>query len=205
MAGVPNRVYYRIEALADEAQKKDGQVIVKASNGVIYQSAKKQQAGSFTFTPDANETYTAEITGPPASAIKAPFAKLGIKSDGVVLHAPASVGREGEPMEVILRNQGSARRLVLQVTCRGQIVDQQYLDLQPGSLSVKLQPAPGTAGVLRVTALEAGTASLRARRGALTLFAADQAPGRFVSTSPGPRSLCAGQQRRNESEDFRRK
>ena len=63
--------------------------------------------------------------------------------------------RQDEPVVAELRNQGAARRLLLQTTCRGQIVDQQYVNLPPGTKEVKLQPAPGKRpACCSVTALE---------------------------------------------------
>ena len=161
VAGLPNRVYYRVRPPRGEAVDAEGQVIVLAGKEVVYDSERRRGLGSFTFIPDPKETYSVRITGSQGvSKIRNPFQKLGIQTQGLILHASESVGREGEPLALVLRSQGEARHLLLQTTCRGQIVDQRYLDLAPGSHKLELQPAPGAAGILRVTALDASAGRL---------------------------------------------
>ncbi|HWY87009.1 MAG TPA: zf-HC2 domain-containing protein, partial [Gemmataceae bacterium] len=161
VAGLPNRVYYRVRSPQGEPVDTDGHVILLAGKKVVYDSERLRGLGSFTFTPDPKETYSVRITGSQGTTeLQKPFEKLGIQTRGLILHAPQSVVREGEPLTLVLRLQGAGGRLLLQTTCRGQIVDQQYLDLQPGSHAVKLQPAPGAAGVLRVTVLDASAGRL---------------------------------------------
>lgn len=155
VAGVPNRVYYRVRSPQGDFVQPEGHVIVLASKAVLHDSEIGQGLGVFTFTPDPAETYSVRITGPNGvTEIAKPFQTLGIQRQGLVLHAQNTVSRQDEPLPITVYNQGTARRVLLQTICRGQSVDQQYVNLPPGSKEIKLQPAPGSAGVLRVTALE---------------------------------------------------
>ncbi len=195
VAGVSNRVYYRVRSPRGEPVDPDGHVIILASKEVLHDSERHQALGSFTFTPDPKEKYSVRITGADSvTEIRDPFQKLGIKTDGIVLHAPEAVVQEGEPLKIVLRNPGPSRRLWLQTVCRGQVVDQQYVESPRGNLDVKLQPVAGAAGVLRVTALEGTGARLvpiaerllyRARRSAWTLPA--RSPMGPDRTPPAPR------------------
>lgn len=155
VAGVANRVYYRVLNGQGVPVDHGGRVLLLASKKVLIDSEHQRGLGTFTFTPDSRESYTVRITGSEtATEIHKPFDKLGIKAQGLVLHAPNAVNREGTPVAVVVRNQGPARRLLLQTSCRGQIVEQQYVDAPAGSRTVNLAPSPGANGILRVTALE---------------------------------------------------
>ncbi len=157
MAGLPNRVYYRVRSPQGDFVQPDGHVIVLARKSVLYDSKVGHGLGVFTFTPQLSETYSVRITGPQGlTEIAAPFQSLGIQSQGLVLHAPQPVSGIKEPMTLTLRNQGAPKRLLLQATCRGQVVDQQYVDMPAGTKEVKLQPSAGSAGIVRVTAFEVG-------------------------------------------------
>jgi len=155
VAGMANRVYYRVRSPQGDPILPEGKLQVFAGQKFIADSEPRQGLGTFTFTPDIKETYSVRIACPDfATEIKEPFQKRGILPQGLVLHAPQSVFRVGEIVSLVLRNQGGVRRVLLQTTCRGQIVGQQYLDMAPGSKEVKLQTASDAIGVLRVTALE---------------------------------------------------
>jgi hypothetical protein len=160
VAGVAQRVYYRVRSPQGELAEPEGKVTILAGGKVLYQSEPRQGLGAFTFTPDAKESYAVRITGAPDTTIANPFQKLGIKPEGVVLHAAQSVSPAGTPLTLMLSNRGTPRQLLLQATCRGQIVEQQYVDLQTGTHEVKLAPAAGTAGVVRVTVWEAAADKL---------------------------------------------
>jgi Putative zinc-finger len=161
IAGVSNRVYYQVRTAQGETTDPGGNVIILAGRQVLYNSGANRGTGVFTFTPDPTEIYSAQIVGPQGAIdFSNPFQKLGIKPDGVVLHALESVGKEGAPIHLEVRNQGITRRILLQITCRGELVGQQCLDVPPGSHKVTLQPTPDAAGVLRVTALDASADAL---------------------------------------------
>ncbi len=161
IAGVPNRVYYQVRTAQGETTDPGGNIIILAGRQVLFNSGANRGSGIFTFTPDPTEIYSARIAGPQGVVdFSNPFQKLGIKPDGVVLHAVESVDKEGAPIHLEVRNQGITRRILLQITCRGELVGQQCLEVPPGSHKVTLQPTADAAGVLRVTALDAGADAL---------------------------------------------
>src|ERR1019366_10307042 len=93
------------------------------------------------------------ITTPMKGAeVVKPFAS--IRGDGVVLHVPKAVGNEGDPIRLVLSQQGPPRKLILLARCRGQIVDERTIDLKPGSVHVTLQPPSGVGGMIRGTGYE---------------------------------------------------
>jgi hypothetical protein len=193
VAGALNRVYYRVRAPQGEPIPLEGHVIVLAGTKVLHDSKSRHGAGSFDFTPDPNETYAVRVTGPSgATTIADPFGKLGIQRQGIVLHAPDTVVREGTPLALVIRGQGAPRRVLLQTNCRGQIVDQRYLDVRPGDNPVKVQPAPGAAGVLRVTALDVSPAGFVPLAERLLYVIPEKRLDVLCQNSAGPGPYAAG-------------
>jgi hypothetical protein len=157
VAGVSNRVYYRVRSQTGEPVTSDGTVILLGSTDVI-DSRYQLGLGYFDFTPNAKDTYSVRITAPgKTTEISDPFVKLPIRPTGVVLQVPTAVGKQGEPIRVTLRNQGPARKMLLAAHCRGQIVDQRWVDVKPGSQEFSLQPSSDARGMVKVTAYEVGT------------------------------------------------
>jgi hypothetical protein len=156
IAGVLNRVYYRLRSTSGDAVTSDGQVMLMTGKNEIVDSRYQLGMGYFDFTPDTKETYTVRITTPVKPAeIKQPFARLGgIRPAGVVLHIPSAVGKQGDAIRLTLRNQGPARKLLLAAQCRGQIVDQRWVNVKAGSQDFTLQPAEDARGIVKVTAYE---------------------------------------------------
>jgi hypothetical protein len=153
--GVKNRVFYRVRAKSGEPVTGDGRVILLTGKNDIVDTHYKLGLGYLDFTPDSKETYTVRITTPMKVAVVAnPFAKPGIRKDGVVLHVPRAVGKEGDAIRLVLRQQAPARKVVLLAHCRGQIVDERTVDLKPGNTDVTLQPSADAHGMIRVTAYE---------------------------------------------------
>ncbi len=157
IAGVANRVFYRVRSKTGEPVTGDGRVILLTGKNDILDTHYQLGMGHFDFTPDVKETYTVRITTPnKVENIAEPFKKLGgIRPEGVVLHVPKAVGKQDDPICVTLRQHGPARKLLLVAHCRGQIVDQRWVEVAPGSTHVALQPTPETRGMIRVTAYEA--------------------------------------------------
>jgi hypothetical protein len=155
VAGLPSRVYYRVHSALGEPASLEGKLVVRSARETI-ESSYRHGAGSFTLTPDAKENYRAELTSPTGVTILPhPFAELGIKSEGLTLHVPASLGREGDPVQVILRQRGSSGSVLMLVECRGRLVEEQWVEVGSEAATVELRPAPGACGLLRVTAYAA--------------------------------------------------
>src|SRR5207249_5516528 len=95
IAGVKNRVYYRVRSKDGEPVTGEGRVILLTSKNDIVDSRYQLGLGFLDFTPDAKETYTVRITTPAQVAqIDQPFGPLGIRPDGVVVHVPTAVGKQ---------------------------------------------------------------------------------------------------------------
>jgi hypothetical protein len=60
----------------------------------------------------------------------------------------------GEPIRVALSHTGAARPLLVAAFCRGRLVDQQLVTAKRPLTEVKLTPAAGTRGVVRLTVFE---------------------------------------------------
>jgi hypothetical protein len=154
VAGVQNRVYYRVRSKSGEPVTSDGSVILMTGRDII-DSPYKLGLGYLDFTPESREKYTVRITTPmKTSVVEQPFARLPIRPTGVVLHVPTAVAPKGDPIRLTLRNQGPVRKLLLVAQCRGQIVDQAWVDVKAGSQDFLLQPAPDARGMIKVTAYE---------------------------------------------------
>jgi hypothetical protein len=153
VAGLPQRVFFRVRTPAGETMAPDGAFTLRSSEGVIYQSKHGESLGSFTFTPDAQQAYSAEIpTGAGVGVIKEPFAKLGVKSEGVVVHATNSVAREGDSVRLELARRGTDRQLLAVANCRGQIVAQQFIE--PSATQTEIKLPAGVRGIVRLTVYE---------------------------------------------------
>ena len=164
IAGVPNRVYYRLRSPRGEPVNPEGRVIVLSRSQVLLDSAPGQGAGSFTFTPEAGDTYSVRITnsGGEPTELPDPFAHMGgVHDTGVVLHTPRPVAAEGEPLDVVLRNPGAPRRILLVAQCRGRSVGQQWVDAKGPNTSVALGTLPSVHGLVRLTAYDVGDGALK--------------------------------------------
>lgn len=163
IAGVRNRVFYRVKSKSGASVTGEGQVILLTGKNDVVDSTYQLGMGYFDFTPDPKETYFVRITTPAkVENIPAPFARLGIRTTGVVLqvcdpcdeHAPKAVGKQADPIHVTLRRQGPALNVLLVAHCRGQIIDQRWVELRKDPIDVTLQPAADVQGMIRVTAFE---------------------------------------------------
>jgi hypothetical protein len=161
IAGVQNRVYFRVRARTGAPITSDGRLILwmkgkDDSLQIIADEAYQLGLGQFEFIPDVKETYTVRVTTPNTTAeVTDPFAKLGgIRTAGVVLHVAKAVGNQEEPIRMTIRQQGPPRKLLLVAQCRGQIVDERWVEVKRGSIDLTLEPTPDARGMIRVTAFE---------------------------------------------------
>jgi hypothetical protein len=166
IAGVPNRVFYRIRSKSGEPITGAGKVMILAGKDNIPEADSDYQLGMgyLDFTPNPKETYTVRITTPTRiENVGSPFARLGgMRTDGVVIqvadfgdeHAPKAVGNQGDPIRLIVRQQGPARKLLLVAQCRGQVLDQRWVDIKRDAAEVTLDPTADATGMIRVTAYE---------------------------------------------------
>jgi hypothetical protein len=155
VAGLPNRVYYRVHTPLGDPVEPEGHVILLSGKTVLFDSPRGQGLGVFTFTPEINESYTLRLTSSQGVVEdRNPFGKLKIVERGIGLGVPEAVGKERDPVQVVVRNAGDERRLVLVATCRGLVVAQQFVTAAQGATEVALRPSAGANGVVRITLYE---------------------------------------------------
>ena len=178
VAGVQNRVFYRVRSKLGEPVTGEGQVILLSEKNDVIDSSYQLGMGYLDFTPELNEKYTIRITTPrKVENVPNPFANLGIRAEGVVLQvaelgedrAPCAVGTQGDPIRLTLRSKGPARKLLLLAHCRGQIVDERWVEVSNETFDVTLQPTPDAHGMIRVTAYQVIPPSPLAGEGSGTL------------------------------------
>lgn len=180
VAGVKNRVFYRVRSRTGRPVVGEGQVILLTGKNDVIDSSYQMGLGYLDFTPDPRERYTVRVTTPTkvetlgihdenaaslvgsAGWFAGPFARLGIRREGVVMqvtdpaddHAPRAVGVQGAPIRVTLRRQGPPAKVLLVAHCRGQVVDQRWVDVKREPIDLCLHPTPDIHGMIRVTAYE---------------------------------------------------
>jgi len=159
--GLPARIYYRVTSLDGEPIFPRGKMIFRSSKGVLYESPAGQATGVFTFTPSIVESYAVRIDDPQFEVVQTdPIEKLGVQANGLTLSIPTGVSHDGEPIRVLLANKGESKRIVVMVSCRGQIVQHEAVQVGEGKTELKLNAPAGIAGVLRVSAYQAGPQGL---------------------------------------------
>jgi hypothetical protein len=167
IAGLPNRVYFRARDSFGAPAQLEGEIVDKRGNKVAeartlpaaVQASSSTGLGSFSFTPEVGQTYRLKITTP--AAITNTPALPPVQADGISLHLQTGVTRENEPLEGMVYVAGKERQLVVGVACRGRFVAEEYLRAQPGPNRIRLMPAAGSRGVVRVTVFERQGQQLR--------------------------------------------
>ena len=160
VAGMPNRVYWRVRTPQGETVRPDGHVIVLDSKSVIYDSERAQAVGRFEFVPDPNEKYSVRLTSSQETTeYKDVFASMPIRKEGVQLRVNDSVTAVGDALSIDLNVRGAAKNLLVAAVCRGRPVEQVRVAAKPGSNKATLQLT--TPGVHRVTVFELGAAGDR--------------------------------------------
>src|SRR5262249_21277470 len=101
IAGVTNRVYYRVRTPVGETVAPDGHVILFSSDDILYDSEREQSAGVFEFVPDPAENYSLRISSPMQMDIDHPFADIGIHKEGVLVRG---AGVQSGPIHLTLEN-----------------------------------------------------------------------------------------------------
>jgi hypothetical protein len=173
IAGVPNRVYYRATTPGGRPADIQGTVIDGQGRQVAVlqppvpgQTEATRGLGSFTFVPEAGESYVLRLGRLVSTAVteagnpdERPLP--AVRTGGIALHVPGGVTRPGEPVRVVLHHAGDeARTLVVTATCRGRLVAQETVLAQTGATEVELRALAGIHGVLRITVYDPRPAQL---------------------------------------------
>jgi uncharacterized membrane protein YgcG len=158
VAGVPCRVYCRLNLPAGLDQKVEGVIedsaqkeITRVQFAVAGGKSAGQALGSFVFAPEFGPLYRLRLMagGKQIDQVPLPPALQG----GVGLTALDPVAGSGEPLRLKVRGSKDAELLVL-ATCRGAVVDQKTVRGTAQHSQVVLEPAAGSRGVIRVSVYE---------------------------------------------------
>jgi hypothetical protein len=160
VAGVPNRVYFRVRPPKGKAAEVRGHVADSQGREVAALSVFPDPAwpdanhklGVFTLTPQAGETYALRLDSPVGVLSQSTLPPA--RSDGITLGLAEGLIREGQPIRVVLRQAGPERPVVLGVYCRGRLVATESVRSKPGQTEVQLSPPADVGGVLRLTVFE---------------------------------------------------
>jgi putative zinc finger protein len=152
VAGVPNRVYFRVRPGMAAGRMLRGDLAVVSGNQVLAESRWNSDGlGVLSFTPQAGQRYGVRLnTIQGVTNIPDAFRNIEIRG-GVALSVPESVQLEGKPVALVLHNPAGETRVLITATCRGRLVAQEFVTVRPGKNNVTLALAPGTRGVVRVT------------------------------------------------------
>jgi hypothetical protein len=157
IAGVPNRVYFRSQNAQGAPAAVQGLVVNREGKEVArLQPPPGAPAmpgeGCFVFTPQVGEAYTCqtEVSAQTRKVVPLP----PVHRAGIALTVPQSVDREGQPIVALVRSSVPVQGLLVLASCRGTVVDQQFVAAGPKGAEVRLSPVPGTKGVVRVTVYE---------------------------------------------------
>jgi hypothetical protein len=165
---VPNRVYFRVRDRLGRPAEFRGRLVDQNAHEVAKVETRKFETfpsslglGVLSLTPRAGERYSLESTDAAWPSVEGQFPR---PSDlpGYAFSLPDSVGKQGEPVRVVLRRpKGESRPLVLAVFNRDRLTAFQKL---PPSTEGECRIAlpKDCAGVVRVTLLERQGAGLRA-------------------------------------------
>jgi Putative zinc-finger len=157
-AGVPNRVYFRAQTPQGVPIDIQGQVVNREGKTVATVKSQRDNPpalrglGSFAFTPQAGESYTFQIDV--AAQTKKVVPMPAVHRTGIALGVANSVGPEGEPISAVVRTSEPVPQLLALAACRGHVVDQQFFSAAGKETTVKLNPVPGTRGIVRLTIYE---------------------------------------------------
>lgn len=158
VAGLPSRVYWQVEGLSEKDQQISGVVedsnhreVARLEPGLRIPH-EAQMLGSFVLTPSKSEVYSLKLQTAEGTSTH----KLPLVVGDVTLHIKDSVIPPNQRLRVQVASTGPTRELLVAVSCRGRLLDQQvtpnFDDKRQGECVLNV---PSDAfGVLRVTVLE---------------------------------------------------
>lgn len=163
VAGLENRVYFRIRGRQAAPVTIQGRVVDSADRTIVLASSGEQGRGSFSMVPRAGEAYRLRFTTPGGADHTAALPAVG-KRRPVVMSTGVGVFEGGRPIEFVVRSGEGAIPMVAAVYEGDSLVGQQALitedpreGRQPPGLpvatsvnSVQIDLPASVAGVLRV-------------------------------------------------------
>jgi len=165
VAGLENRVYFHGYDPLGEPVHLQGRVVDGSGSEVAQVETTHEGRGAFRFTPEANETYTLQITSP-AGVTSEPTLPLTNDERWLVMATGNGVFGPAEPVALDVLSTKANAPLVVSAVCRGAQVGQREFvvkDVQPRASSdrrranVTLPLVPEAAGVIRLTVYDYST------------------------------------------------
>ncbi|MBI2807823.1 MAG: hypothetical protein HYX68_22810 [Planctomycetes bacterium] len=169
VAGAVNRVYFQVRTPAGKPAELVGRIVDENEQLVVRvqtvsdvaEPGMNQGMGVFSFTPAPAKRYRLVVDSP--IGIERVYALPDTKDQGVVLSVPKGVPQKD--IDVVIKNAGRNRALMVGAYCRGRMLDHQEVSVTANqSVSITLRPALGVGGVYRITVFEKlgpGTSHLR--------------------------------------------
>jgi hypothetical protein len=158
IAGLPNRVYYRVRNSRGEPVDPRGRMeIFAGDNKVVLDVDQKKALGSFTFVPDARQKYRLRLTAASGvTEVADAFKDVVIRPRGIAFSVAEAVSPESRGLRVALHASEDDQRLLIVATCRGHTAAQRYVTAGKSPREEVLELARGTRGVVRLTLYRAG-------------------------------------------------
>ncbi len=149
--GLINRVYFAARNTLGEPVHIEGEVQSENGDAVATIATRRDGMGRFEFLPRIGQRYSLKVISP-VDVTNQPNLPAVVQSLPV-LETGLGVFDHDEPLTMTLRHS-QAMTSIVRAVCRGQLVGETQVDLQPGSTDVKVPIRSDAAGVIRVTVLD---------------------------------------------------
>ena len=153
VADLSNRIYFSARNPMGEPIHISGEIQDRSGKLVATVETVRDGMGRFEFVPKSGERYSLKVTDP-VDVINSPrlpktVTGLPVLSTGNGVFAP----NENIKFEI---QSTLARAIVVQAACRGKLVANQSLQLQPGKSTLEIELPEEVEGAIRLTILDAG-------------------------------------------------
>ena len=155
VGGIKNRVYFSARDTDGKPIEIEGEILSQAGRMVTKIKTVRDGMGRFEFNPESGQRYSLRITSP-RDITETPWLPSVVEALPV-LDTHLGVFDAGAPLEMTVRST-KRRQCIIRAVCRGEMVGAQTLELGIGDNDVVLPIQERTAGVVRVTVLDAESA-----------------------------------------------
>ncbi len=151
VAGLENRIYVTVHDAEGLPVELKGEVVDGDGNRVAELSTTRDGLGRFSFRPSRDRLYRLEVAQSRDidGAINLPEVVEGLP----VMDTGGGVFDMDDPITMVIREQQS-RRLLVRAACRGRLVAELAVEVQPGENAIELPLDREVSGVVRVTVLD---------------------------------------------------
>ncbi len=157
VGGLSNRVYFSARNPLGEPIHIAGEIQDRSGKRVAKLETVRDGMGRFEFAPKPGERYSLKVTEP-VDVINSP--RLPKVVSGLpVLSTGDGVFTSDESIKFEIQSS-QTRDIVVQAACRGKLVANQSLQLQPGKSTLEIELPQAVEGAIRLTILDAGKQSV---------------------------------------------